>query len=199
MTRPQSDPTAGMNGTAVAVGGGVLLGLGVVLYVVSLLTWLCGQITGLIFHGTWPDASASDVGTIMVAVPRHFGDPAQAWPAAARDDVGPAWAIYFLLILFLVPAGYGIFRLVQVATRFRRRREYRRFRLGFAHGGEVMKLLSSRAVIKKAKSVRPSYKGKKRINPRDVGYFLRERHPFATQIVLLSGRRHAGGRAASPR
>lgn len=163
------DPTAGLDGTVVVVAGGGLLGLGVLLYVLSLVAWFCGQITGLVFHGAWPDATPA---MVIGHLPMHLTDPAQAWPKAARDDVGPVVALYFLFLLVLIPIGFGVFRLSQAALRFRRRREYRRFRLGFAHGGEVRKLLSSYAVSKKAKSVRPSYKGKKRINPLDVGYYL---------------------------
>lgn len=154
---------------AVFFGGLVLLALG---YVMGLLLWLSGQVTGAVVHGEWPRAHPRNALKILVGLPGNLSDPAGAWPAAAQDAVGPAWLLYPVFLLLLVPLVYAGFFTVRYIIRFRRRREFRRMRLGFADGGEVSRLLSGKAVKKKAKSVRPSYKGKKGFHPLEVGYFL---------------------------
>ncbi len=163
---------SGMDSVAVGIISGVILAALIVGFVLSLLFWFSGQLSGLIWGGNWPNAAPSDSVRIFIKTFSNLGDPAAAWPAPARDDVGPAAVVYILFLILAAPVAWGLTLGGQYAMRFRRRRENRIFRLGFADGGEIRRLLSSRAVIKKAKSVRPSYKGKHNINPQDVGFFL---------------------------
>jgi len=163
---------SGMDSVAVGIISGVILAAMIVGFVLSLLFWFSGQLSGLIWGGNWPNAAPSDSVRIFIKAFSNLGDPAAAWPAPARDDVGPAAVVYILFLILAAPVAWGLTLGGQYAMRFRRRRENRVFRLGFADGGEIRRLLSSRAVIKKAKSVRPSYKGKHNINPQDVGFFL---------------------------
>ncbi|MGH3545650.1 MAG: type IV secretory system conjugative DNA transfer family protein, partial [Mycobacteriales bacterium] len=169
---PNQNQGSGMDSAAVGVIGGVILGGLVLGFILSLLFWFSGQLSGLVWGGNWPDAPANESVRIFVGLFSHPGDPAAAWPEAAREAVGPAAVVYIIFLGLCAPIIYGAVFGAQYAVRFRRRRENRTFRLGFADGGEVRKLLSASAVIKKAKSVRPSYKGKRNINPQDVGFFL---------------------------
>lgn len=152
---------------SLVLAGFVLLFLG---YVVTVLLWFSGQLAGLIVHGEW--APASPTIEILKQWPANLADPAGAWPEAAQSSVGPPWLLYPIFWLLIVPVVYAAFLVIRQAIRFRRHREFRHLRLGFADGGEVSRLLSARAVKKKAKSVRPSYKGKHGYSPLEVGYFL---------------------------
>ena len=69
-------------------------------------------------------------------------------------------------------AGFVTYRAVRFGMNWRRRRQSRTFRLGFASGDEIREMLSAAAIIKKAPSVRPSYRGRSNIDPRDVGFYL---------------------------
>ncbi len=163
---------SGMDSAAVGIVGGVILGLLVLGFLLSLVFWFSGQLSGLVWGGNWPDAPPNESVRIFVDFFSSPGNPAAAWPEAAREDVGPAAVVYLIFLILCVPLIWGAVVGGQYAVRFRRRREIRTFRLGFADGGEIRKLLSATAVIKKAKSVRPSYKGKRNINPQEVGFFL---------------------------
>jgi type IV secretory pathway TraG/TraD family ATPase VirD4 len=142
------------------------------IYLLGLHLWLAGQLSGLLTGNGWPDSSLGDVLRVLVGFALYPGDPARAWPPAATADIGPAWLVYFVLVILLSPMAYGLVRLVRLAMNWRRRREFRRLRLGFASGLEIRRTLSAAAVAKKAKSVRPSFKGKKQIDPLDVGFYL---------------------------
>ncbi|MGH3428736.1 MAG: hypothetical protein ACRDQZ_14405, partial [Mycobacteriales bacterium] len=150
----------GMDSAAVGIVGGVILGLLLVGYALSLLFWFAGQLSGLV-TGHWPDSSPGDSVKIFVAFFSNLGDPSAAWPKEASGDVGPAVVVYLFFLILMAPVGWGATVGAQFAIRFRRRRENRTFRLGFADGGEVRRLLSGHAVAKKAKSVRPSYNGRR--------------------------------------
>ncbi|HEY3502816.1 MAG TPA: type IV secretory system conjugative DNA transfer family protein [Actinocatenispora sp.] len=139
-------------------------------YVLGLLLWLSGQLSGLFSGHGWPDSSPGDVPHIMISLPAHPGDPGAGWPAGVR--IGPAWLVYVLFVAALTPIPYGLFRLGRLALNWRRRREFRLFRLGFASGNEIRRNLSAGTVIKKGRSVRPSVRGQRRVAPRQVGYFL---------------------------
>jgi type IV secretory pathway TraG/TraD family ATPase VirD4 len=168
----QNQGGGGMDSAAVGIAGGVILAGLVLGFVLSLLFWFSGQLSGLVWGGNWPNAAPNESIRIFIGLFSHPGDPAAAWPADAREDVGPAAVVYLLFLILCAPIAWGATLAGQYAARFRRRREIRVFRLGFADGGEIRKLLSAHAVIKKAKSVRPSYKGKRNINPQDVGFYL---------------------------
>jgi type IV secretion system protein VirD4 len=169
--------------------GPILLGagfLGVLLYLVGLLVWLAGQISGVLVGHGWPESSPGDAFSIALNLLQQPGQPAQAWPDAAVAAIGPTWLVYVLLGLELLPAGWLAWRTVLFGLNWRRRREFRFFRLGFASSSEVKKMLSADAVLRKAGSVRPSTKGKSNVQPGDVGFYLgrdiRSRLPLYASI-----------------
>ncbi|MER6811115.1 TraM recognition domain-containing protein [Spirillospora sp. NPDC000708] len=77
-----------------------------------------------------------------------------------------------ITIIASVPvAGYFVVRLL---LNLRRRRTFRRLRLGFASGWEVRRLLSARTVQSRAGLVRPSFANRpgREVRPEDVGFCI---------------------------
>ncbi|MEU6745515.1 TraM recognition domain-containing protein [Spirillospora sp. NPDC046719] len=77
-----------------------------------------------------------------------------------------------IVIIASVPVvGYFAVRLL---LNVRRRRTFRRLRLGFASGWEVRRLLSARAVLRKARLLRPSFENRpmREVRPEDVGFCI---------------------------
>ena len=140
-------------------------------YVLGSALWLAGQVSGVLSGHGWPRSTTGDVAEVTLQVVQHPANPAAAWPVGGVQP-GPAWLIYLLLVLFLSPLVYVLYVLLRIALNWRRRREFRRLRLGFASGLEVRRMLSASTVAKKAGSTRPSFKGRRSISPREVGFFL---------------------------
>ncbi|GAA2405171.1 hypothetical protein GCM10010191_11210 [Actinomadura vinacea] len=137
----------------------------------GMMLWLSGQLSGVLSGHGWPDSSAGDIWSILLGVVEKPGDPAAAWPSGG-EDVGPAWLLYGILLLFVLALIWSLLASVRLAMNVRRRREFRRLRLGFASGHEIRKTLSARTVKRKAKSVRPSYAERRKFDPREVGFYL---------------------------
>ena len=140
----------------------------------SFLIWLAGQLSGLLTGGGWPDSSPQDFLRIAFDFVRHPGDPQGAWPPVAAAAMGPASLFFILLIVLLVLASVGTYFLAQVLMNVRRRRPFRRLRLGFASGWEVRNLLSARTVLRKAEQVRPSTTTRpgNAVKPEEVGFYI---------------------------
>lgn len=138
------------------------------------LVWLAGQLSGLLGGGGWPDSSPLDVPEVTYNFVRDPGSPQDAWPPAAAAAVGSAGLFFVLLAVLLVLASVGGYVAVRVYLNFRRRRPFRRMRLGFASGWEVRKLLSERTVLEKARQVRPSTAAlsSREVRPEDVGFYI---------------------------
>lgn len=155
-----------------------LFGIGVMVVllggVFSFLIWLAGQLSGLLSGGGWPDSGPLDFPEIAFNFVRSPGDPHAAWPPAAAAAMGAAPLFFFLLIVLFVLASVGIYFGVRLFLNVRRRRSWRRLRLGFASGWEVRKLLSERTVLSKARQVRPSTATRpaSEVKPEEVGFFL---------------------------
>ncbi|TDD85614.1 hypothetical protein E1293_10940 [Actinomadura darangshiensis] len=141
---------------------------------VSFVTWLAGQVSGLLTGGGWPDSSPKDFLSVAFHFVRHPGDPHGAWPPAAAAAMGPAPVFFGLLIVFLVLVAVGGYVLVRVILNVRRRRSFRRLRLGFASGWEVRRLLSAQTVLSKTRQVRPSIANlpARQVRPEEVGFLL---------------------------
>ncbi|MGI5324005.1 type IV secretory system conjugative DNA transfer family protein [Actinomadura nitritigenes] len=77
-----------------------------------------------------------------------------------------------IVIITSVPAG-GYFA-VRLFLNVRRRRTFRRLRLGFASGWEVRRLLGAQAVLRKAPLLRPSFENRpmREVRPEDVGFCI---------------------------
>jgi hypothetical protein len=142
--------------------------------VCGFITWLAGQLSGLLTGGGWPDSSPADFLKVAFHFVQHPGHPRSAWPPAAAAMIGPAPVFFTLLIVFLAIAAVGFYFVARLLLNWRRHRPYRRLRLGFASGWEVRKLLSARAVQDKARQVRPSTGSRpaREVKPEDVGFFI---------------------------
>jgi type IV secretion system protein VirD4 len=68
------------------------------------LLWITGQLSGRLFGGAWPPVRTSEIGSVVAQYPHHIGDPAQAWPARARELVPGPLAFYGTLIALVIPA-----------------------------------------------------------------------------------------------
>lgn len=77
----------------------LLIGLGAA----GALLWVTGELAGRMFGGAWPPVSASEMGAVVLRFPRHLGDPAAAWPVAARGLMPGPVAFYGTLAALLLP------------------------------------------------------------------------------------------------
>ena len=96
-------PGEALLAAAVAVGFGVAGAL-----------WATGQVAGLLSTGRWPSVGAADMARVLVHLPGNLGDPAEAWPTAARGELpGPVafYGVMVLLLLALLALGFGLVRL----------------------------------------------------------------------------------------
>jgi len=138
----------------------------------SLLLWTAGQLSGALTGHGWPASTPGQAPNIAVdAVAHHAGDPAAAWPAAARDAVaGPGWvwALTLVLLAAAAAAGYAAFTAWRRVTAGRGRGR----RPGMASGSDVARHLSARAVQQRSAAVRPSLTGVKRPAPHLVALCL---------------------------
>jgi type IV secretion system protein VirD4 len=152
---------------------GIIAGLAcVTAFVAAFLLWLAGQVSGLMAGKGWPDSSPLDIPSILGRWVTNPSDPAAAWPAAAAGAIGSGSAVLTVLLVLLVPAGVLGFFVSRLVMDLRRIRVYRYFRLGFASRYEVGKLLGERVVKEAAERVRPSFRGRTDIDPKEVGYLL---------------------------
>jgi type IV secretion system protein VirD4 len=128
----------------------VMLAVITIVTTVGMLSlWLAGQIGGLISAQAWPDSGPADAPGIAFRLARHLGDPATAWPAAARPDVAPPWLLYPLWLLL---SGAMLTSLLLAMARIGRRRIRR---AGFARHPELQRQLSADAVRARVDVVRP--------------------------------------------
>lgn len=111
--------------------------------------WLAGQVSGLLAHHRVPDTGLGDAAAIALHLPAHLRHPAEAWPAAARATIGPAWLLYPLWALVFVGMFVGLtLPLTRIArTRIRRK--------GFATRADLHRSLSAAAVTARVDVVRP--------------------------------------------
>ena len=137
------------------------------------LFWLAGQLSAVFTGNGWPDTSLKDdFIPILNAWQESPGDPAHAWAVATQAIIGPAWLVYLIFAILLVPIALLAYVITRFALNWRRRRGFRLWRLGFASGWEIERLLGAKAVIKRAKITRPVLARKGRVNPLDVGFYL---------------------------
>ncbi|HEV2347919.1 MAG TPA: type IV secretory system conjugative DNA transfer family protein [Actinocrinis sp.] len=119
---------------------------------ITLGTWATGQLAGLITHAAWPHVSIGKALSIAKLIPRHLGDPKQAWPATARAElpgpVGFSMAAVIVLALFAVT-------LVAFVRRSGTRRQVR----GYASPSQLAATLSQKAALARGTVVRPSLTG----------------------------------------
>ncbi|MFF5291844.1 type IV secretory system conjugative DNA transfer family protein [Paractinoplanes globisporus] len=128
----------------------LLLGIFTVLLAAAVLSlWLAGQLSALLAQHRWPPVGIRHAPAILLRIPGHPGDPAAAWPAAARAPLGPTWLIYSCwLITFVGLLAGPIIPAVRIARRRARRP-------GFATWRDLDRLLSAKAVLARVDIVRP--------------------------------------------
>jgi type IV secretory pathway TraG/TraD family ATPase VirD4 len=61
---------------------------------VGALVWATGQLAGLAFGHTWLDMTPVHVAHVLWHLPRHWSDPALAWPADVRGPLPSAAGMY---------------------------------------------------------------------------------------------------------
>jgi type IV secretion system protein VirD4 len=104
---PRARALAGSD-LAIFVALGAIVGL-------VLAVWLTGEVAGLIASGQLAPVGAGDLGHILIRIPDHLADPAQAWPADARGLLpGPA-VFYFAALLVLATVALLAVVVVRVA------------------------------------------------------------------------------------
>ncbi len=82
------------------VDQGLLTAVSVVLGA-GLVLWLTGEVAGYLHAGAWPRVTGSDMGQIMVRLPRNPGDPAAAWPARVRSQLPGPGTFYLVFAILL--------------------------------------------------------------------------------------------------
>ncbi len=149
---------------------GAIFAIGGLAYVGSLVYWLASQISAVLAGHGWRHRRIPRVEELPSSL-LHLSAGTPRGTHSAGISNGPTALTWTILTILCIPICYAAFRLVRFAMNWRRRREFRLLRLGFASGNEIRKMLGSQAVLKKAKSVRPSLRNTK-IRPKDVGYYL---------------------------
>ncbi|MFY1623785.1 type IV secretory system conjugative DNA transfer family protein [Micromonospora sp. WMMD735] len=157
-----------------------LLGITGLLVLLGTATlWLAGQVGGLLTHATWPDSTPADAPGIAVRIVAHPGDPAQAWPFAAREALPPTPVLYGLWIVLSTAAMVGV---AAPTLRLARQRIRRR---GFARRRDLDRLVTADAVLRRVDVLRPGLtlrdddqpetvraKTLRRVDPLEVARFL---------------------------
>lgn len=77
---------------------GWLLAATVLVAANGIALWTAGQVAGLLANGRWPHTPPTAALGIAARVPAHFAEPAQAWPAADRDQIPGPLLLYGVLI-----------------------------------------------------------------------------------------------------
>jgi type IV secretion system protein VirD4 len=102
------------------------------------IAWLWGGIAGALFGGGWPRVGAGELLGILTRLPRHLGDPADAWPPRARSGLPAAGGFYAALGLVLSAAAVLVISAVRSGASARIRRGGAGAR--WAGGGELRTL-----------------------------------------------------------
>lgn len=147
-----------------------LIGVITIVLIVTVDAYLTGQIAGLLFHLTWPHVGLGQAGAVIKALPKHWGDPKQAWPAPARAALpGPA-GFAIAAVLSIAATGFAVVALVKM-WRYLGSGSSARTR-GMATKRQLAKSLSRQAAVRKAEVVRPSLAGVRRVAHTEVSVEL---------------------------
>jgi endonuclease YncB( thermonuclease family) len=96
----------------------------ILLFVLMGVVWVTGQLAALLSHHTTAKVSLHETLAVLVALPTHLGDPAEAWPAAARAVLpGPVgfYAVLAVVLAAVVGVGYCCWRFYLAQTAWMRR------------------------------------------------------------------------------
>jgi type IV secretion system protein VirD4 len=108
--------SAGAGRSGERLSDGLLLSL--VALAAGLLgaVWIWGGLAGALFGGGWPHPNVAGLATVIVRLPGHLGDPASAWPTAARRRLPGADGVYGTLAVLIAAGGAGILGLSRVGA-----------------------------------------------------------------------------------
>lgn len=77
------------------------------------VVWLAGGLAAYLTGGGWPHVTAGEMAGVLGRLPDHLSDPAQAWPAPAREALPgpiPFFAVFGALLTMAAMAGGGVAR-----------------------------------------------------------------------------------------
>jgi type IV secretion system protein VirD4 len=103
------------DGRSHALSDGVMVGAVPVAAAVASALWLWGATAGALFGRGRPHVATGQLFTVLIALPSHLGNPAQAWPPAAREMLPGPGGCYAALGLLLACAGGLALLAVRVA------------------------------------------------------------------------------------
>jgi type IV secretion system protein VirD4 len=116
------------------------------------LVWATGELAARLFgDGAWPTVGMSEIGAVLMALPRHLGEPAEAWPGSVRAQMPGPVAFYGTFGVILLAAATLA---LTVVLRLRKRPEVpgiarwaasRDLRRLHVHGGTMGRLILGRA------------------------------------------------------
>lgn len=147
-----------------------LIGVIVVVLMVSVDVYLTGQIAGLLFHLAWPHVGLGQAGAVIKALPKHWGDPKQAWPAAARSALPGPVGFAVAAVLSVAVTAFAVVGLVRLRRLLGSSNSART--RGMATKKQLAKSLSRQAAVSKADVVRPSLAGARRVAHTEVAVEL---------------------------
>lgn len=130
----------------------LLVGALALIAVVVIGVWAIGELAGLLFAFSVPQAGLGDSIRALGRLPHHLADPKQAWPSSARGSLpGPVgFAISTLVVLGIFSTAVW-FAVRQISSR----RSHR----GFASRRQLARKMSHKAVLARGPVVRPSVSG----------------------------------------
>ncbi|NLT55815.1 MAG: type IV secretory system conjugative DNA transfer family protein [Actinomycetales bacterium] len=115
----------------------------------SMLTWLIGQTAALITGGGWAPVSPGETFAVATRLPEHLGDPAAAWPVAARAHLpGPVGFAVATVLDLLLLATISVVVLRRLGGTQRRR--------GMASAAQITRVFSPAAVRAAGQRLRPT-------------------------------------------
>ena len=147
-----------------------LIGVIAIVILTTVGIYLIGQIAGLLFHLAWPRVGLGQTGAIIKALPKHWGDPKEAWPIAARGALPGLIGFSIATVLSIAITSFAIVALIRT-WRFLGIGNSARTR-GMATKKQLAKSLSRQAAVSKAEVVRPSLAGARRVEHTEVSLEL---------------------------
>jgi type IV secretion system protein VirD4 len=140
--------------------------------VLCVLIWLAGSLSAILTGHDWPELTTRQFIPLLVAAVWHPNDLTAAWKSSCGASIGPTWLVYTLAAPLLAGQAFLTALAIRFSLNWRRRREFRLLRLGFASGREVRQMLGRQALLHKSRSVRPSYHHHRHFDPLEVGFYL---------------------------
>ncbi len=132
----------------------------------SSLVWLAGQLAAVFTGHGWPDV-AWTTGWRMLRSPV---DPIAAWPRVVRADAGPVWLLWAIAIMEVLTLAAVAAVVIALVLR-------RRTTPGLASSRELQEHMGASAACTRARTVRPSLRSTRRLDPRSAAMFVATEGP----------------------